>query len=79
MDTEVAKQVNEDWTITRKVEELKKELHSQGRAVEAEFQVGNHVWLYEDQAPEGVPGKMRIPYRGPYKITSKFGKAVELG
>ena len=42
------------------------------------FNVGDHVFVYNDRHIEGIPAKLQIPYKGPYKIIKLYGQAAEL-
>src|SRR6185437_13406950 len=72
IDTEVARQLVQDNFDTKKVLEAKKLAATNSRILETDLEVGNYAFIFDDRQAPGIPYKLRIPYRGPYRIIKLY-------
>jgi len=78
IDSEVAKQVQAEHTMTTNVIKAKEDAVSKERITGAQFHPGDSVFMYNDVPIPGIPQKVQIPYNGPFRVTKVYGQTAEL-
>src|SRR6185437_10466508 len=57
---------------TKNVSEAKKLASIHSRIFETDLEAGNFVFVFDDRPAPGIPYKLRIPYKGPYRVVKLF-------
>ena len=78
IDSEVAKQVQAEHTMTTNVMEAKEDAASKERITGTQFHPGDFVFMYDDVPIPGIPQKVQIPCKGPFRVTKVYGQTAEL-
>src|SRR5689334_8678738 len=78
LDTEAARQIQREYKYTMDTIAAREAALAKERIVGTNFSIGDYVFVYNDRYIEGVPTKLQIPYKGPYKVTKIYGQAAEL-
>src|SRR5689334_5864666 len=62
----------------KQVSEAKKLAAANSRIIETDFEVGNFVFVFDDRPAPGIPYKLRIPYKGPYRVVRLYDNIAVL-
>src|SRR6185437_4270171 len=64
--------------MTTNVMEAKEDAVSKERLTGAQFHPGDFVLMYNDVPIPGIPQKVQIRYKGPFRVTKVYGQTAEL-